>query len=383
MRFHNIKRPFALCFIIVVLFFGTYRANAVTFNLIADSISVTMPDGTAVTMWAFGLQGQSPTVPGPILEVPSGDSQLVINLTNNLPEPVSIIIPSQPSTYSPVTFIDARGRTRVRSFTSETASGDTRTYSWNNIRPGTCIYESGSHLSVQVQMGLYGAVVKDEAAGQIYNGISYDKEVILIFSEVDPDFHQAVVSGTYGTPAYPSAMRYSPKYFLINGQPYPYAAPIIDGVIGLGQRVLVRFLNAGIQTHVPVIDGRYFDVVAEDGNPYTYVKTKYTVFLPAGKTKDVIFTPAAAGSYPIYDRRFFLTNDNMAPGGMLAYLTVVEPCQGDIDGDGDVDAADLAALLGKFGQTCTGCPEDLNGDGKVDIADAILLVSNYGRTNCP
>ena len=383
MRFRNLVKTYVLPLIVITLLVGASGADAVTYDLVADSTQVSMPDGTIVTMWAFGLQGQTPTVPGPILEVPSGDSQLVINLTNNLPEPVSIIIPSQPSTFSPVTFIDPSGRTRVKSFISETAPGNTQTYTWSNIRSGTYIYESGSHLAVQVQMGLYGAMVKDEAPGQIYNGISYDKEVILLFSELDPAFHEAVVSGTYGTPAYPSAIRYSPKYFLINGQPYPYAAPIIDGVIGSGQRVLVRFLNAGLQTHVPVIDGRYFEIVAEDGNPYTYVKTKYTVFLPAGKTKDVVFTPPSAGVYPVYDRRFFLTNNNMPPGGMLAYLSVVEPCQGDIDGDGDVDAADLAALLGKFGQTCTGCPEDLNGDGTVNIADAILLVSNFGRTDCP
>ena len=48
---------------------------------------------------------------------------------------------------------------------------------------------------------------------------------------------------------------------------------------------------------------------------------------------------------------------------------------GDINGDGLVNAGDLAALLGSWGATSG--PADINGDGIVDATDLAILVSNW------
>ncbi len=50
---------------------------------------------------------------------------------------------------------------------------------------------------------------------------------------------------------------------------------------------------------------------------------------------------------------------------------------GDLDGDGDTDAADLAQLLGSWGQ-CPLCPADLSGNGIVDATDLAFLLGNWG-----
>lgn len=52
----------------------------------------------------------------------------------------------------------------------------------------------------------------------------------------------------------------------------------------------------------------------------------------------------------------------------------------DFNNDGVVDAADLAALLGNWGecQDCAACTGDLDGDGAVGAADLAILLGNWG-----
>ncbi|MBI5864184.1 MAG: hypothetical protein HZB38_06730 [Planctomycetes bacterium] len=51
---------------------------------------------------------------------------------------------------------------------------------------------------------------------------------------------------------------------------------------------------------------------------------------------------------------------------------------GDLDGDGDVDLADLAILLSDFGCTTPPCAGDINGDGVTDLGDLTILLANFG-----
>ena len=76
------------------------ESSAATYTLRADRVNLTMPDGAVVPAWGFaddvaGAGTGTVTVPGPQLIVPAGDTTLTINVTNNLPVPVSINIPGQ------------------------------------------------------------------------------------------------------------------------------------------------------------------------------------------------------------------------------------------------------------------------------------------------
>ncbi len=82
-------------------------ASAVEYWLRADTVNVTMPDGVSVPMWGYALTDMTfvpgtPSVPGPALTVPPGDTVLTIHLKNNLPEATSIVIPGQVAAMTPV-----------------------------------------------------------------------------------------------------------------------------------------------------------------------------------------------------------------------------------------------------------------------------------------
>jgi hypothetical protein len=194
-------------FLIVGAFLlGILTCQGAEFWLRTGTNTVTMPDGRSVIMWGFAQDSSAGsgdgviTVPGPQLSVAAGDS-LVIHLQNTLPEPVSIFVPGQYTfdSMDPAFHGGGAYEGRVRSLTREAAAaGGTATYSWANVQAGTFLYHSGSHPSVQVQMGLYGALTVAAPGPQVYADVPFDSSVTLLFSEIDPEVHDAVGAGRFG-----------------------------------------------------------------------------------------------------------------------------------------------------------------------------------------
>ncbi|GAG32429.1 unnamed protein product, partial [marine sediment metagenome] len=56
--------------------------------------------------------------------------------------------------------------------------------------------------------------------------------------------------------------------------------------------------------------------------------------------------------------------------------------EGDLNGDGCVDQADLGMLLADWGCTGGDCPGDVDDDGDTDQADLGILLAHWGE-GCP
>jgi len=281
-----------------------------TYDLCASDGTVIMPDSAVVPIWGYAdITGGGPcavglaTLPGPELRATAGDT-LTINLSNALAVPVSFFVPGYRATVT-------GGSPGM--ITPQVPAGGTATYTLAPLRAGTFLYQSATDLRTQVPMGLYGALVVDVAPGQAYGDVTYDQDEVLVFSEIDPALN-ADPAGFGGA----RISAWSPRYFLIDGAAFPATAPL---VVNVGQDVLLRLVNAGLETVVPSLEGGlYMDLVAEDGFRYPQPLQQYAVELTAAKTLDAVVNVGTAGSYALYDRALALTNQNATGGGMLTYL---------------------------------------------------------------
>jgi len=257
---------------------GSVSGSTHTFNLVANTGTIQTPDGNTVFAWSYA-NADAPDnsdfqFPGPTLCATEGQT-VVVHLHNTLPERASIVFPGQQG-------VTASGGLSGL-FTTEAASGGDVTYSFAAGQPGTYLYESGSDVSKQVEMGLYGALVVRPAIGANY---AYDattqfdpqREFLLVLGELDPDLHHAVETGG----EYDIAKLHN-RYFTINGREFPdtlqdngtsllptqpYGALVriqpYDAATN-PHPTLIRVINAGAQSHPFHPHGDHLRQIAQDG----------------------------------------------------------------------------------------------------------------------
>jgi FtsP/CotA-like multicopper oxidase with cupredoxin domain len=299
-----------------------------SFNLTAQPAYITQPDGAAIYSWGYGCDGtptgfappaalmpqakcNSMQVPGPTLIVTEGQT-VTVTLKNNLPSAAgntSILFPG-------FTVTAAGGVPGL--LTQEAASGGIVTYTFTASSPGTRAYYSGSQGDLQVEMGMYGAIIVlpstipsnctspairtnlygvDVAGEQdfrlapaAYNHARtcYDREYLFQFSEIDPKIHRQALeqvtakagcsAGTPGCSLQVATEPYLPAYFMINGRSMPddmdgnYAAEYphqpYNGNPHMhpGEQVLLRIIGQGRWQHPFHEHANHVRVLGRDGN---------------------------------------------------------------------------------------------------------------------
>jgi FtsP/CotA-like multicopper oxidase with cupredoxin domain len=307
---------------------NSLTASTSTFNLTAQPARLTQPDGQSVYSWGYGcVTGSTPSfvaittgfcstmqVPGPTLVVTEG-VPVSVTLTNNLPKAAgntSILFPGftvTTSCASTSTGSDASGL-----LTCEATPGGQVTYTFTPTSPGTRAYYSGTQGDLQVEMGLYGAIIvlpKTPVSGASctdlldltgnnavarkfwgesdfrlstsaydHPGTCYDREYLFQFSEIDPAIHIAadaqVTSGatSLNVPTEP----YHPAYYMINGRSMPddmdpnyapmYPNQPYNGNPHMhpGEITLLRIIGQGRWQHPFHEHANHVRILARDGN---------------------------------------------------------------------------------------------------------------------
>src|SRR3989440_2093615 len=308
-----------------------------TINLTASPAYLTQPDGLSVYSWGYGCTGgalasgqsfvpattttafcTTMQVPGPTLVVTEGQT-VTVTLTNNLPASAG-----NTSILFPGFNVSASGGVQGL-LTSEAVPGSTVTYTFTASSPGTRAYYSGTQGDLQVEMGLYGAIIvlpngapsngscptHNTAAGLNTAGNAlaaggesdfrlsptgaayhvsqsfYDREYLFQFSEINPNVHiQALAQTTAcAAPGAPAGCHlnvatepYHPVYFMINGRSMPddmdpnYAAQYqhqpYNGNPHMhpGDLTLLRIIGQGRWQHPFHEHGNHVRVLARDGN---------------------------------------------------------------------------------------------------------------------
>jgi len=154
----------------------------------------------------------------------------------------------------------------------------------------------------------------------------FNDQAVLVLSEIDPALN--------ANPVAFDMRNYAPKYFLINGKAYPETTTIPSAA---GNKVLLRYVNAGIKHHSMAVLGLRQVFVAKDASTLPTLNHNVAAeTLAPGQTGDAIATIPAVTSeskFAVYDASLLLHNSN-APGlgGMLTFVTAGTTAAGDTTG---------------------------------------------------
>jgi FtsP/CotA-like multicopper oxidase with cupredoxin domain len=312
-----------------------------TFTLQASQGYSSQPDGMQIYSWGYGCAsgftpvyapavfnppsglGFCPTMqlPGPTLIVTEGQI-VTVTLTNNLPPAAgstSIVFTG----FTPSTTTTAPGSMTATGGTQgvlamEAANGTTVTYMLNTTgKAGTHAYYSGTQPDLQVEMGMYGALVvlplhpgvapgstaaspcvalghrleggveyRLSSAAYDHPATCYDIEYLWQWGEIDPVIHSQAEAQVKANPTCTVARGclsvvtepYHPRYYVINGRSMPddmdadyapnYPAQPYNGNPHMHplDQVLIRTIGQGRWEHPFHEHANHVRILARDGN---------------------------------------------------------------------------------------------------------------------
>ena len=288
------------------------------------------------SMMGWGFNGQ---VPGPTIRVTEGDRIRVIvkNETSDGEHTLHVHGQSKPLNMDGVPYL---GQKPIK-------KGESYTYEFTVTNVGTSWYHCHVDSAHHVDMGMYGAFIVEPKAEKL----AYDREYIMILDEwptahvhvhkqAEPDSghdehgvmtlhsetpplheHKAEAGQQQERDWYPETYpAHQDVYdgFTINGRSFPFTEPVI---VNKGEKVRIRFINAGYQQHFMHTHSHKFTVVARDGSYVNEPQKIDTIGIGPGQRVDIILDADNPGTWPFHCHRLdHITNKHIYPGGMLTYI---------------------------------------------------------------
>jgi FtsP/CotA-like multicopper oxidase with cupredoxin domain len=389
-----------------------------TFNLTAQDSYLNQPDGSTVYSWGYGCNGtpagfkptmvnqNCPTmqIPGPTLIVAEGQT-VTVNLLNQLPTPAgntSILFPGFQVTGSVTSGQTGSCTTPSQGLlTTEAASGCSVTYTFTAGSPGTHSYYSGTQGDLQIEMGLYGALIvlpnhvptacttglhaanlTAEAtwketdfrladAAYDHPSTCYDREYLFQFSEMDANIHKQALAqvtalgqcaaGAPGCSLDVPTEPYHPAYFMINGRSMPDDMDVNYGVeyphqpyngnphLHPGEQVLLRIIGQGRSQHPFHEHANHVRILARDGNP---ILTQDGAMLAGGPLFTTTTTPGQTMDGIFYFTGRGLNWDMYAHNPTSTDPLATLPCYPDANGYNTAGADGLAPTRVNYYEWC-------------------------------
>jgi len=244
-----------------------------------------------VTVWAYALKGEKPSVPGPLIRVNKGDLVRVhFTNTHSLPHTMHFhgVHPFN---------MDGNGQ-RTMGREQLQMPGETYTYEWVAEDPGFYLYHCHFDTANHIDHGMYGLfVVEDPAWPKV------DREIATIWDEWDTNG-----DGRYDT-------------HTINSRSAPSYVPLETKV---GDRVRIILANIGFEFHTPHLHGQKW-IEVNAGNPQLpgWDNPNGVLSIGPAEIKVVEFIAKHEGTWLFHCHVVpHVADDGKYPRGMLTLLHV-------------------------------------------------------------
>jgi FtsP/CotA-like multicopper oxidase with cupredoxin domain len=283
-------------------------------------------------MMGWGFNGQ---IPGPTVRVKEGDRvRLVLKNESSGKHTIHVHGQRKSVLSDGVPYISQK----------PVKKGETYTYEFTAQNIGTSFYHCHVDSAHHVDMGMYGAFIV-EPKNEKYE---YDREYVMLLDEWPtkhvhvheaddevaghdkhgvvtmhkgaPPEHKHAADRTEKRDYYPKTHNpHNPVYdaFTINGRAFPLTEPVY---VKNGEKVRIRFINTGYQSHFMHTHSHKFRVIARDGS-YVDEPLIDTVHVGPAQRVDIILYADNPGIWPFHCHRLnHVANDHIYPGGMLSFI---------------------------------------------------------------
>lgn len=246
------------------------ESKIVEYNLAASEFNWEIKPGKEINAWGFNKQ-----IPGPVLSAKKGDT-LVVRFQNNLPEATmvhwhGIRLPAN---------MDGTGEVQ-----QPILPGESFEYRFMVPDAGTFWYHSHQNETVQMEKGMYGAIVIEDDTDPVV-----DKERVLVIDDMKLNSHnQFTQHGPVGHWIERHDGREGSTN-LINGKE--------DSMLYMhaGQTERWRFVNAASARYFKLsLDGKPFKIIAADGGLLEYARTATELLITPGERFDILVGPYGEG----------------------------------------------------------------------------------------